>query len=185
MKPRSLLSCVLVALLSAALCSAAGTARSGPQAGEKVPGPFQPLNITGPHAGQKHCLYCENGMKPAVMIFAARPSAEVVRLLQALDAAAARSARPFGVYVIFCSDEAGMAGQLQQMAQAARLSRTIVALFHADGPKEYRLAADAEATVLLYNQVVVQANHAFKTGELTDPAIAAVLADLPKILPQD
>jgi hypothetical protein len=185
MNHRSLLLSIVVSLATALPCFAAGTAKSGPQVGEKVPGPFHPLNINGPFAGQKHCLYCENGMKPTVMIFAVRPSAGVVRLLQSIEAVAANSQKPFGVCVIFCSDDANMAGQLQQMAKDAGLSRTVVALFHADGPKEYRLAADAEATVLLYNRVVVQANHAFKAGELTDPAITAVLVDLPTILTGD
>lgn len=30
--------------------------KSGPQAGDGLPGPFHPLNITGPDAGKKQCL---------------------------------------------------------------------------------------------------------------------------------
>ena len=30
--------------------------KSGPQVGENIPGPFHPLNVTGPTAGQKACL---------------------------------------------------------------------------------------------------------------------------------
>lgn len=30
--------------------------KSGLQPGEKLPGPFHPLNITGSKAGQKNCL---------------------------------------------------------------------------------------------------------------------------------
>jgi hypothetical protein len=29
--------------------------KSGPQAGERIPGPFNPLNVTGEDAGQKRC----------------------------------------------------------------------------------------------------------------------------------
>jgi hypothetical protein len=29
--------------------------KSGPQAGDEIPGAFNPLNITGPDAGQKRC----------------------------------------------------------------------------------------------------------------------------------
>jgi hypothetical protein len=28
---------------------------SGPQVGKQIPGPFNPLNVTGPDAGQKRC----------------------------------------------------------------------------------------------------------------------------------
>jgi len=30
--------------------------KSGPQVGEKIPGAFNPLNVTGSDAGQKRCL---------------------------------------------------------------------------------------------------------------------------------
>jgi hypothetical protein len=35
---------------------AAGDLESGPKVGEKVPGPFNPLNVTGSFAGKKQCL---------------------------------------------------------------------------------------------------------------------------------
>ena len=38
--------------------------KSGPQVGQDVPGPFRPLNVTGAKAGQKNCLYCQNGSNP-------------------------------------------------------------------------------------------------------------------------
>lgn len=35
---------------------AADALKSGPQVGDTIPGPFNPLNINGPTAGQKQCL---------------------------------------------------------------------------------------------------------------------------------
>ena len=49
--------------------------KSGPQVGQEVPGPFHPLNVTGDKAGQKNCLYCQNGSNPVAMIFAREVSA--------------------------------------------------------------------------------------------------------------
>jgi hypothetical protein len=34
---------------------AAESLQSGPQAGDRVPGPFNPLNVTGDNAGTKTC----------------------------------------------------------------------------------------------------------------------------------
>ena len=34
---------------------AADTLQSGPQPGDNVPGPFNPLNVTGDDAGSKQC----------------------------------------------------------------------------------------------------------------------------------
>ena len=39
-------------------------------------------------------------------------------------------------------------------------------------------------TVVLYNEKKVEANHAFKKGELTAKAIDKVVADVSKIIPK-
>jgi hypothetical protein len=48
------------ALLAVALLlgsvAAAAPLKSGPKAGDDLPGTFHPLNVTGPDAGQKRCL---------------------------------------------------------------------------------------------------------------------------------
>ena len=63
-----LLFAVMSVLVAAAV--AAEPLQSGPQAGQKVPGPFKPLHATGPDAGQQLCLVCKNGANPVAMIFA-------------------------------------------------------------------------------------------------------------------
>ena len=50
--------------------AAAEPLRSGPQVDAKVPGAFEPYNVTGEAAGMKNCLVCQNGENPVVMIFA-------------------------------------------------------------------------------------------------------------------
>src|SRR5215471_10836708 len=47
---------------------------SGPQVGKLLPGPFDCLIINGPKKGRQHCLVCEGGLSPAVMIFAREPA---------------------------------------------------------------------------------------------------------------
>ena len=58
MVSRSLLAAtaayVMVALMPGS-SAATGTVSSGPQVGDKVPGPFLVLNINGPDAGKKAC----------------------------------------------------------------------------------------------------------------------------------
>src|SRR5262245_7954687 len=68
--------------------------KSGPQAGEAVPGPFHPLNVTGAYAGQKHCLYCECGPAPVAMIFAREVSPGLTKLIKKNDAKTPRNKRP-------------------------------------------------------------------------------------------
>jgi hypothetical protein len=55
MKRVSLIATVVAGALLVSGANAAEL-KSGPQVGEKLPGPFHPLNINGPTPGQKQCL---------------------------------------------------------------------------------------------------------------------------------
>jgi hypothetical protein len=170
-------------LLLAVLGFAAGSASSGPQAGEKMPGPFEPLNATGPDAGKKACLYCRNGTHPTVMIFARELTPAVMKLIKRIDdTTRANAEAAMGSCAIFCNDAEGLPGQLAQVGRQFNLTHTILATCSAAGPAKYKIAADADVTVLVYTRCTVKANHAFKRGELTDAGIDAVLASVPLIL---
>ena len=175
----------LVVLLVSASAFGAEAIKSGPQAGQRVPGAFEPLNITGPDAGKKSCLYCRNGTNPVVMIFARNTSPELTELLQRLDAATGAHANDsMGSCAIFCTDEQ-IAVNLADLARQCNLANTILATYEASGPARYKLAPEADVTVLIYTHCVVKANHAFRKGELTHAGIDKILADLSLILSQD
>src|SRR6516165_8954852 len=76
--------------LVAGLAIAGDSVKSGPQVGQKVPGPFHPMNITGESAGEKACLYCKNGSNPVAMIFARECSDNLTRLIKQIDEATAK-----------------------------------------------------------------------------------------------
>ena len=59
---------------------------------------------------------------------------------------------------------------------------TVLAIDNTGGPKSYKVAKDADVTVVLYTDHTVKANYAFKKGDLNDKAIDKILADIPKIL---
>jgi hypothetical protein len=182
---RSTLVSFVVALLSSGV-ALAGSVVSGPQVGDKVPGPFKPLNITGPDAGQASCQYCKNGTRPVAVIFAKTITPEVAQLIKKIDTATATNKeRGLGSYVVLCSDTAGLDRQLAALAQQMQIQSTILTLYKGSGPEKYRLTADADVTVLLYSHLTVKANHAFKNGELSGAAIDAILADLGKMLSEN
>ena len=56
MKYRMLAGVISTAVLVVAGATAGDAPKSGPQVGEKLAGPFHPLNVTGKKAGEKHCL---------------------------------------------------------------------------------------------------------------------------------
>jgi hypothetical protein len=45
----------LALVLAASSACAGGSLKSGPQSGQRIGGPFNPLNVTGPQAGTKTC----------------------------------------------------------------------------------------------------------------------------------
>jgi hypothetical protein len=175
-----------VVLAAGLALSAAEPVKSGPQPGEKVPGPFKPLNVTGPDAGKEECLYCKNGPKPVVMVFARELTAPVVSLIKKLDGAAAiYGDSRLGTCVIVLGDAKDLAPSLARWARAEKINTTVLATYAPAGPEKYAIAPDAAVTVLLYSKHTVRANHPFRTGELTDAGVDAVLADLSKILPRE
>lgn len=182
---RSSLISFVVALLSSGV-ALAGSVTSGPQAGEKVPGPFKVYNVTGPDAGHASCQYCKNGTRPVAVVFVKAITPEVTQLLKKIDiATATNKERGLGSYAVLCTETPGMDRQLAGLAQQMQIQNTILTLYKAGGPEKYRLAPNADVTVLLYNHLTVKANHAFKNGELTGAAMDAILADLGKMLSEN
>jgi hypothetical protein len=156
--------------------------RSGPQAGEQVPGAFKPLNVNGPEAGQKACLYCRYGPRPVVMIFARQVTPALLSLIQRLETVTAASTagaeESLGSCVIVCSDSENVPGQLAGLAKQMQLKHLVLAVSKAAGPASYNLNPEAELTILLYRRAQVLANYSFRAGEFTaqyvEPVVAAV-----------
>jgi hypothetical protein len=159
-----------VAVIAVAGSFAAENIKSGPQVGQTVPGPFHPLNINGAAAGQKNCLYCQNGANPVAMVFARSNSPELVALLKKLDACTVKNG--------------GATDELKDLARKEEFKKLILSVDNPAGPKSYKVAKDAEVTVVLYTDHMVKANYAFKKGELKAKAIDKIVADVSKILPE-
>ena len=184
MRFNSYLLATLAAVLIAPSVHAAEPLKSGLQAGEELGSIFEPLNITGPFAGEPHCLVCENGANPVAMIFAREPSAALTKLLAKIDAATAKNKpQEMGSFAVFLSEKEGLAEQLKETAKKQALKQLVLAIDAPAGPFGFKVSPDADITVVLYNRYKVEANHAFRKGELNDAAIEKILADVPKILP--
>ncbi len=165
--------------------SAADPIKSGPQVGQDVPGPFHPLNVTGAKAGQKNCLYCQNGSNPVAMIFARDISEPVTKLIKKVDAATAEhSDCQMGSFVVFLSDAEDLQAKLKDIADKESIKTTVLSIDNPAGPGGYKVSQDADVTVVLYNQHKVKSNFAFKKGDLKDKDIDLVVADIVKILPE-
>jgi hypothetical protein len=151
--------------------------KSGPQPGEKMPGPFHPKHLTGEDAGEEACLYCKFGDSPVVAVFArTADDPNLLKLIAAIDAATDRNRKAeMGSYVIYLSTESKLESKLKEQAATVKYKQVVLAVMP-DGPAKYHIAADADVTVLLYKERVVVANFAFAKGKLAARDVETIAA---------
>jgi hypothetical protein len=119
------------------------------------------------------------------MIFAREVSAPLTSLVKKIDAATvANKSKRMGSFVVFLSDEEKLADQLKALADKEGIKQCVLTIDNPAGPKAYKVAKDADVTVVLYNKRDVKANFAFKKGELNDAAVEKVVGAVTKIVPE-
>ena len=173
----------LLGMIGSETASAVEPIKSGLQPGEKITTIFEPINVTGEHAGEPYCLICENGLSPVAMLFAREVSEPLLKLLVKIDEATGKNReQQMGSFVVFLSNKEGLQEQLAAAAKKRGLKHIVLSIDQPAGPEGFHVSKDADVTVVLYHDHLVKANHAFRPGELTDQANDKILADLPKIL---
>jgi hypothetical protein len=176
---------VLVSSLALALTlsAAADPCVSGIPVGKR-PGPYSFLVATGPQRGQQTCYICEQheGGKPAAVVFARSLSDPLGKLMAKLEeAGAAKKDSGYKAWMTQLAPTADL-DALAKWAQTQGLKTVPVGAFEdADGPPAYKIARDADVTVMLFVKEKVVANFAFRADELTDAAIDDVIKSVPKL----
>ncbi|MBM3947274.1 MAG: hypothetical protein FJ315_07775, partial [SAR202 cluster bacterium] len=130
--------------------------RSGPPVGGS-PLPFTSNLVTGPYRGKQHCYVCElrETDHPAVLVFARSLNEPTARLLRGLrDAIQERKKEKLFGWFVFLDEgkaEAELEARLEQFAREnSALSLPISALGDPQGPPGYRIAGEAEVTLLYF-----------------------------------
>jgi hypothetical protein len=163
--------------------------KSGPEVGAKLPGPVHVLalvNAESPDAAEKKWDFVEQyGANPVVLIFAKTVSDPLTKLLKRVDGEVARHKmdnKKVRALLVMLSDDDGLEEKLKDFAEKHGFKHVSLSIDSAAGPPRWRIAKDADVTVILYNRRKVKANHAFRKGGLNEKAIGTVIADLPKIV---
>jgi len=99
------------------------------------------------------------------------------------DATVTNKSARMGSYVVFCSDEEGLAARLKDLVKKEGLKKTVLTIDNRSGPSGWDIAKDADITVVLYTGRTVKANYVFKKGDLKPGDIDTIVADVAKILP--
>jgi hypothetical protein len=189
--PHLLAVITILSAFSVALAEA-DDLKSGPQPGQLLPGPFHPFNVSGEHANHPHCLVCDFGLKPAVMVFV-RDSAEVgkpvLTFLQKLDETVGKYQDVrLKAFTVFLSEDYAKpetrkqaVARVDDIAKKADLKYVVLAVDGPSGPEAYHLSKTADVTVILYEKHKVIANFAFAKDKLGDADIETILAVVAKL----
>ena len=158
--------------------------KSGLQVGEFPPA-FNVKDITGANAGKKLCYRCQYGARPVVTIFARDYTPKVAKLVQKIDAQVGsnRDSKMAAFVVVLTDDPDAAEPKLETAAKKAKLQHTPLTVFDGEaGPPSYKVAEDADVTIMMWVDSDVKVNHALKADKLTDDSIKKIVADTKKIL---
>jgi hypothetical protein len=117
------------------------------------------------------------------MVFAREVSDPLVSLIKKVNAVTEENkAAKMGSFVVFCSDDSGLEAKLKGIIEKEGIKTMVLSIDNPAGPEAYKVAKEADVTVVLYNKSKVIANHTYKKGSLNDKEVEKILADVPKIL---
>jgi precorrin-6B methylase 1 len=104
-------------------------------------------------------------------------------LVKAVDEKIAENAKLKAFVVTLTDDADKTADALKALAKDKGIKNVPLTVMESlAGPGAYRIAKEAEVTVLMWRGAEVKVNHAFAAGKLDDAAVAKVVADVSKIL---
>ena len=175
--------CLFVFVFVASVALADPPIRSGVKVGKR-PGPYTSLVSVGPERGTSHCYICEAENKPVVIVFARSLSEPLGKLLQEIDSAVLKNkdAELQSWTTFLHEDQTVFDSQVVAFAKKHGIRQVPLGIYtDAVGPPTYLISKAADVTVLLSVNQSVQANFAFRTGELNEKAIREIVQTLPKI----
>ena len=161
--------------------------KSGLQPGDKTFA-FHVREVTGPRKGQSLCYACAFGKHAVINIQTKKIDDELITLLKELDPLVAPAGTIKGeskhAFLVYLTDDPD-AAEKELEAAAGKLNLKNIPLTIYDelsGPPPYKLAKDAEVTVMMWEDAKVTSNHAFAAGGLEKDDVQVVLKSAQELL---
>ena len=159
--------------------------KSGLQPGDAPPA-FNVRDVTGPSAGKTLCYRCQYGARPVVSIFTRDiDNAATQQLIKDVDATVGKNSdAKMAAFVVLLTDDPDAAeAKLAAVAKKHGIKNVPLTIYDGvAGPSKYKVAKDADVTVMMWNESDVKVNHAFAKGDFSKKAVKTVSADTKKIL---
>ena len=117
-----------------------------------------------------------------VCVFARKTSEPLASLVKQIDMKIGENDKLKSFVVIMTKDGDKTGEALKKLAKEASVKNVPLTMFGAkDGPPDYEISADADVTVLMWNEGKVKVNYAYK-GELTEKDVKTIVSGIPKLL---
>ncbi|MBI1313460.1 hypothetical protein GC176_19390 [bacterium] len=181
---KKLVALSVAAVLAVTSMVSADDVKSGLEPGSSV-GAFQVRDITGPSKGKSLCYRCQYGGRPVVSIFARDVNDELVDLIKKVDKQVGENKdKDMKAFVVLLTDEPeAAAAKLEKVASTAKVKNVPLTVFDGEaGPPSYKIAKDADVSVMMWVGSKVKVNEAFAKGKLTKDSVATVVKESKKIL---
>jgi hypothetical protein len=172
-----------MAFVAAMAATASAEITSGPQVGDSV-GAFTVTKVAGNPddgfpVGRSGCYRCKTGAKPVVMVFARTGDEKLAKLLKKIEEEVEehQDEKLMSFVNMIGADAETLKKATEEFAGKHGITRIafVVPEDAKDGPADFKIAPDADLTVVCYKEGQVKANHAFAKGSLTDEKIDAIV----------
>jgi hypothetical protein len=120
-----------------------------------------------------------------VCVFARKIDGPLTSLVKQINEEVGKNGeKKLSAFVVILTDDSDeVKPQLEKLAEKEKIQNVPLTIGEiAAGPPAYKIDKDAEVTVLLWKNLKVVSNHAFKSGGLHREQIAAIMKDVPKLL---
>lgn len=88
-----------------------------------------------------------------------------------------------GFVVLLTDDPDALEPKLKELAEKNKIEKTPLTIYDGvAGPEDYKIAEEADVTVMMWVRGKVKVNHVFKKGKLDKGAINSIVKDTAKIL---
>jgi hypothetical protein len=181
MRIASVLTAVVVAVGLSATAFAEVT--SGPQVGDSV-GAFMVTKVAGNPDdnitdGQHLCYRCKTGSKPVVMVFARTADEKLAKLLKKIEEEVEehQSEKLTSFVNMIGADAESLKKAAADFVSKHGIKKIafVVPDDTQHGPPDFKIAPDADLTVVCYKGGQVKANHAFAKGDLSEEKLEAIV----------
>jgi hypothetical protein len=120
-----------------------------------------------------------------VAIFARELTDDLASLVKQVDETVAKNeSKDMRAFLVVLAEDAdAVAPKLEELAKKQGIKKVPLTIFEgASGPDSYKIAKDADLTVLMWKGQKVQANHALEKGKLDAKGVKTIVEDTKSIL---